>query len=129
MATILLLEPDRPLAASYKRALVEAGHQVHWQTDAQKALAVVDDHNPELIIMEVHLPKHNSIEFLYEIRSYPDCDHIPVLLHTAVPNEHPGLGHNYWEQLGIKEYLYKPKTSLAQLVERVANLTSQPQIA
>lgn len=129
MATILLLEPNRKLATSYKQALEEAGHQVHWQADAQKALGVVDDHNPHLVVMEVHLPKHNSIEFLYEIRSYPDCDHIPVLLHTAVATDHPGLGHAYWEQLGIKDCLYKPQTSLKQLVERVSNLTTKPQTA
>jgi DNA-binding response OmpR family regulator len=124
MATILLLEPDRRLASSYKQALTQAGHEVYWQTDAQKALEVIDDHQPQLVIMEVHLPKHNGIEFLYEVRSYPDCDDIPVLLHTMVPTDHPGLGHNYWDQLGIKEYLYKPQTSLAQLVQRANNLTA-----
>lgn len=124
MATILLLEPDKQLAQSYQRALERAGHQVHWQTDAQTALTVIDEHSPELVILELHLPNHNGIEFLYEIRSYPDCDHIPVLLHTMVPAEHPGLGQAYWPQLGIKDYLYKPQASLAQLVQRANRLTA-----
>ena len=124
MATILLLEPDRLLARSYMQALKTAGHEVHWQKDAQAALGVLDDHNPTLVILEFHLPDHNGVEFLYEIRSYPDCDHIPVLLHTMVPAEHPGLGREYWPQLGIEEYLYKPQTSLKQLVNRVERLTA-----
>ncbi len=124
MATILLLEPDKQLANSYKRALVAAGHQVHWQNDAQTALSVLDDHSPDAIVLELHLPNHNGVEFLYEIRSYPDCDHIPIILHTMVPAEHPGLGHAYWHQLGINEYLYKPQTSLKQLIQRVNNLTA-----
>lgn len=128
MATILLLEPDRQLARSYSQALQRAGHTVHWQKDAQAALGVLDEHAPELVILEFHLPDHNGVEFLYEIRSYPDCDHIPVLLHTMVPSDHPGLGRDYWPQLGIEEYLYKPQTSLAQLVNRVERLTAPVQV-
>ena len=127
MATILLLEPDKRLAHSYQKALTAAGHQVHWQTDAQLALGVLDEHAPDLVILELHLANHNGVEFLYEIRSYPDCDHIPVILHTMVPAEHPGLGHKFWPQLGIKEYLYKPQTSLARLVQHVDSLMA-PQL-
>ncbi len=128
MAVVLLLEPDRQLAKSYQAALKKEGHTVHWQNNAQTALAVIDEHNPDVIVLEFHLPNHNGVEFLYEIRSYPDCDHIPVLLHTMVAVDHPGLGRAYWPQLGIKEYLYKPQTSLAQLVDRVARLTA-PKLA
>ncbi|MEI7682997.1 MAG: response regulator [Candidatus Saccharibacteria bacterium] len=123
MASILLLEPDKQLAKSYQAALHKAGHTVHWQTNAQSALTVLDDHAPQLVILELHLANHNGVEFLYEMRSYPDCDHVPVVLHTMVEPEHPGLGHDFWPQLGIQEYLYKPRTTLAQLVERVNRLT------
>lgn len=124
MATVLLMEPDKQLADNYRQALEAAGHTVHWQKDAQAALSVIDDHAPDIVVLELHLPDHNGVEFLYEIRSYPDCDHIPVLLHTMVPQQNPGLGHDYWEQLGIKEYLYKPQTTLNQLVNRVERLTA-----
>ena len=127
MAAILLIEPDKQLARSYRQALQTAGHQVHWQNDAQAALAVLDENKLDLIVLELHLANHNGVEFLYELRSYPDCDHIPVILHTMVPADHPGLGHGFWPQLGIHDYLYKPQTSLAQLVRRVDSLTS-PQL-
>jgi DNA-binding response OmpR family regulator len=127
MATILLLEPDRTLATTYRQALEVAGHEVYWCYDAQKALTVLDEHPPELVILELHLANHNGVEFLYEMRSYPDCDHIPVLLHTMVPASHAGLGHHYWPQLGITDYLYKPQASLKQLVERARRLTA-PQL-
>jgi DNA-binding response OmpR family regulator len=127
MATILLLEPDRLLARSYKLALERNGHTVHWQTDAEAALGVMDAHNPDLIILELQLANHNGVEFLYEIRSYPDWDRIPVLLHTMVPPSQPGLGRQLWPQLGIHEYLYKPQTSLAQLNRKVNRLTA-PQL-
>lgn len=126
MSTILLLEPDRQLAKTYQAALAKAGHQVFWHTNAQTALSVLDDHSPDLVILEFHLADHNGVEFLYEMRSYPDCDSIPILLHTLVPADHPGLGHDFWPQLGINDYLYKPQTSLARLLDRVNRLTLSP---
>ncbi len=128
MANILLLEPDAGLADSYAQAFAAADHQVFWRTDAQAALAVIDDHAPALVVLELHLPKHNGVEFLYEIRSYPDCDDIPVLLHTNVPQDHPGIGRDYWPQLGIHDYLYKPETSLDELVKRALGLMSPARV-
>lgn len=120
MAQLLLLEPDRVLAQTCQKYLQANGHTVHWIHDAQAALSVLDDNSIDLVILELRLTGHNGVEFLYEFRSYPDWDHIPVLLHTMVPAHHPGLGKAYWQELGVKEYRYKPQTSLQQLAERVA---------
>ncbi len=118
MADILLLEPDRLLARSYCQALAAAGHRPHWQTDAQAALGVLDEHDIGLIVLELELAGHNGVEFLYELRSYPDWNHIPIILHTMVAASHPGLGRAFWKELGIAGYQYKPQTSLEQLVTR-----------
>lgn len=124
MAQLLLLEPDRLLARNYRQALAQAGHQVVWQPSAQIAVADIDKKQPDLIVLELQLTDHNGVEFLYEIRSYPDWDSIPVLLHTMIPPTHPGLGRQLWPQLGIAGYLYKPQTPLAKLVRRVDSLTA-----
>lgn len=118
MAGILLLEPDALLARTYSRSLEAAGHTVHCQKDAQKALTILDENQIDIIILELQLAGHNGVEFLYELRSYPDWDDIPVMLHTMVPVAHPGLGRTFWKELGISEYQYKPQTSLQQLVQR-----------
>jgi DNA-binding response OmpR family regulator len=120
MARILLLEPDRLLARSYSKSLESKGYSVHWINDAQAALGILDEHQIDLVVLELQLTGHNGVEFLYEFRSYPDWDHIPVILHTMVPDTHPGVGKSFWEELGIVEYRYKPQTSLKQLAERVA---------
>lgn len=126
MARILLMEPDRLLARAYTSGLAAAGHEVHWQTDAQLALDVIDQKDIELIILELQLAPHNGVELLYELRSYPDWDNIAVLLHTMVTPDHPGLGKAFWSELGIKGYLYKPQTSVAGLVKSVQKLTTVP---
>jgi DNA-binding response OmpR family regulator len=117
MARILLVEPDYVLAKTYHTALTEAGHNVTPAAGAQSALIAADRTRPELIILELQLIEHSGIEFLYEFRSYPDWQDIPVLLHTHVPpaefNESKVLLN---DQLKIAGYLYKSQTSLQKLV-------------
>ncbi len=122
MAQVLLIEPDRRLAQLYQRALEAEGHDVAWRREAQSAIHAIDECDPDIIILELHLVRHNGVEFLYEMRSYPEWDRLPVLLHTMVPPQHPGLGRAYWSQLGIVDYLYKPQTSLKRLIGQVNRL-------
>ena len=125
MAAILLLEPDMVLAQTYQAALEQAGHQVWWRQEAQTALDVLDDQPIDLIILELQLADHNGVEFLHEIRSYPDWDELPVLLHSSLPQVPASLGQKFWPQLGIAGYLYKPHASLARLRQTVDQLVTQ----
>lgn len=117
MARILLIEPDRVLADSYVEALIHAGHEVQAAGGAQAAIMSADAIQPDLVILELQLVEHSGIEFLYEFRSYPDWQATPVLLQTNVPrSEFGGSWQLLSEELGVADYLYKPATSLGQLI-------------
>lgn len=120
MAHIIVVEADRTLGRLYQQAISDDGHTVQLLHDAQAAISAIDEQRPALIVLDIMLGEHNGVEFLYELRSYPEWDGIPVILHTVVPSSHPGLGHYWWSQLGIVSYLYKPNTSLQQLRQAVS---------
>ena len=109
---ILIVEPDSILARTYAQYLVGMGHQVVVAQDAANALSALDKSTPDIIVLEPQLATHDGIELLYEIRSYDDWQHVPVVLHTHIPKsrlvglEHPGLG--------IAGYAYKHTTTLRQ---------------
>jgi DNA-binding response OmpR family regulator len=113
---ILLVEPDKLLATTYAKALQDDGHRLIWSQNAQQAIFAADTLVPDLVILELQLVSHSGIEFLYEFRSYPDWQHIPVLVLSQVP---PTEFIDSWEllqdQLGVVDYLYKPHTTLAKL--------------
>ncbi len=110
---VLLIEPDMQLGQIYKQALKRAGHTVDWQRDAQNAIEAAEKMRPETVILEVQLARHNGIEFLYEFRSYPDWQNIPVILQTAALGLPADEG--LLTRLGVSAVHYKPQTSLAQL--------------
>jgi len=117
MNRILLIEPDRVLAEIYKRALEADGHtSVTTVNSAQTAITAADQHRPDLVILELQLIEHSGVEFLYEFRSYPEWQGVPVLVQTMVPfNEFRDNWHLLQDELGVGAYLYKPHTSLRQL--------------
>jgi DNA-binding response OmpR family regulator len=119
-ARILLIEPDFVLSGVYKEALTRAGYQVDCAVSAQTAIHLADSKKPDLVILELQLIEHSGIEFLYEFRSYPEWQTVPVIIQSQVP---PSEFSSSWQimkkQLGVGVYLYKPQVSLKQLISSV----------
>ena len=127
MAQILLVEPDRLLARIYFDALTHAGHKVQICATAQAGIFCADDIKPDVVLLELQLVAHSGIEFLYEFRSYPDWQDIPVIITTNVPaEEFSGSWKLLRDQLKVSQYLYKPLTSLQRLLTTVTEYTTVP---
>jgi DNA-binding response OmpR family regulator len=121
MGRILLLEPDAILGRSYVRALEKAGHEVNWCQTAQTAIHTADQTALDLIILELQLAAHSGVEFLYELRSYPEWGSLPIIINSHVPPNNVGLDQQQLTNLGIVAYLYKPQTNLRNLQLMVNN--------
>lgn len=127
MAQILLIEPDRLLAETYLQSLQMAGHIVTACAGAQTAILAADQTHPDLVILELQLVKHSGVEFLYEFRSYPDWQAIPVIVHSYIPpGEFAASQQVLREELGVVAYLYKPQVSLKQLAMAVNRQLAVP---
>jgi DNA-binding response OmpR family regulator len=120
---VLLIEPDRLLAGTYRQALEARGHKVIMCASAQSAIFAADTVKPDVVILELQLIDHSGIEFLYEFRSYPEWQHVPIIVQSTVPARE---FDNSWDllktQLGVTTYHYKPLTSLQMLVSSVNDL-------
>jgi DNA-binding response OmpR family regulator len=124
---ILLIEPDRVLAETYARTLQSRGHSVSVCAGAQSGVLAADDRRPDLVLLELQLIEHSGIEFLYEFRSYPDWQDIPVIIHSQVPvSEFVDSFPLLKEELNVADYLYKPATSLQRLLKTVATFNFIP---
>lgn len=120
-ARILLIEPDRVLAKTYTKSLEQSGYKVSVCAGAQAGIHACDEAEPDLILLELQLVEHSGIEFLYELRSYPDWQNVPVIIQSQVP---PSEFADNWEllrqELGVVHYLYKPQSTLRNLQQSVA---------
>jgi DNA-binding response OmpR family regulator len=119
---LLLIEPDKMLARTYMAYLRQQGMQVRHAADAQGAVQFIDQEEPDLVILELQMARHNGIEFLYELRSYSDLQHIPVIAHTLLTPGHMNQSSELLTALGVTYYLYKPATSLQRLGRTVREI-------
>jgi DNA-binding response OmpR family regulator len=125
MSKILLVEPDKQMANIISRFLESHDHSVHICASAQAAVHATDTHQPEAVILELQLPVHNGIEFLYELRSYSDWQDLPVIVHSQVPPTAKGVSQMLWDQLGVQAYHYKPLAKLADLQTSLDSLLAK----
>lgn len=121
MARILLLEADSLLAQNITKYLSKAGHDVQWFAEPQTAIHAADTQSPELVIMDLLLASHSGAEFLYEFRSYPDWQNIPVIIFSSLSSEEIQEATPALTQLNITAYYHKPHTSLAELAQAVSD--------
>lgn len=115
MAQVLLVEPDTVLAKTYAAALMAEGHHVLRAQDAQSAVNATDAVQPDCIVLEMQLPQHNGVEFLYELRSHADWQTIPVIILSQLSPEQLNLDRAAMTELGVRSYCYKPDTTLLTL--------------
>lgn len=114
--TVLVIDDDEKITSLVKRSLAFAGYQVRTATDGEAGLAVLLSETPDLIILDVMMPKLDGWEVVRRIRA-AGLD-VPVLMLTAkdeVSDRVRGL------DLGADDYLVKP-FALDELLARVRAL-------
>lgn len=78
--SILYVEDDLVTRAAYQRFLEQAGFQVRTAADGIQALNLLRQHEPDLILLDLLLPKLDGEEVLKFIYSVPELRKIPVII-------------------------------------------------
>src|SRR5688572_18113540 len=77
---ILLVDDDAVIAHVYRMKLVEAGYTVDVAEDGLVALRMMNANPPDLVVLDVMMPKFNGLEVLGFIRSHPELSSIKVVV-------------------------------------------------
>jgi len=118
---LILVVEDSPTTRRQISDLLEhEGYEVITAGDGEQALALVREHHPELVVLDIVLPKKNGYQVCRNIKADPDLA-IKVLMVTAKSQEKDRVwGHRQ----GADFYLSKP-VNPAQLVEAVKQLVQR----
>jgi two-component system response regulator ChvI len=112
MAAITLIDDDENIVASVSLALESHGHTVKAYYDGASGLEAVENQTPDLVILDVKMPRMDGMEVLRRLRQTSE---IPVIMLTSKDDEIDEiLGFN----LGADDYMHKP-FSQRLLLERV----------
>ena len=113
---ILLVDDDRVFSEMYKLRLEASGYEVVLVEDGEKALVSAMEVKPDLILLDVMMPKINGLDTLDILKSTPETKGTPVIILTALlkdVNEVRGL------MSGAAGYLVKSEVTPSQVVEKI----------
>ncbi|HEU0292635.1 MAG TPA: response regulator [Anaerolineales bacterium] len=105
MAKILIAEDERDIRDLVAFTLRFAGHEVFSASNGEEAVDMAPKVNPDLVLMDVRMPRMTGYEACKAMKADPNLKDIPVVFLTARGQEteiQQGL------EVGAEEYLLKP---------------------
>jgi two-component system phosphate regulon response regulator PhoB len=113
---ILLVEDDDALANVYVTRLQAEGFDVRRVANGEDALAAALTYKPELILLDVMMPKVSGFDVLDILRNTPETANLKIIMLTALSKE---SDKERAESLGVDDYLVKSQVVIADVVERI----------
>jgi len=101
---ILLVDDDREIVESMRIALEAEGHEVFIARDGNQGLAMSERENPDLVILDMMMPKRSGFLVLEKLRRTRP---VPMRIIMVTANE-GGRHKAYAETLGVDDYIRKP---------------------
>jgi DNA-binding response OmpR family regulator len=119
---ILIVDDEPNIVISLEFLMMREGHEVRVARDGEAGLAAVRTHRPDLVVLDVMMPKLDGFAVLEAVRSDPKLEATRILMLTAKGREAEmakGLA------LGADAYMSKP-FSTRDLVDKVKELLETP---
>ena len=118
--SILVVEDEPNIVLSLQFLMKKAGFEVRVANDGEEALALVQDRAPDLILLDVMIPKRDGFDVCQTIRANPDWKDVYIILLTAKGRE---VDREKGIALGANDYVTKP-FSTRDLTEKVKQILS-----
>jgi two-component system phosphate regulon response regulator PhoB len=113
---ILLVEDDDALANVYLMRLQAEGFDVRRVSNGEEALAAAINYKPDLVLLDVMMPKVSGFDVLDILRNTPETANLKIIMLTALSQESDKERAN---SLGVDDYLVKSQVVIADVIDRV----------
>lgn len=108
MAKILVVDDEEDIVQVVTITLEARGHDVIPAYNGKECLAKVKKTEPDLIVLDVMMPKMNGMQVVDQLRNSTEYDHIPIIMLTAA-TQYARKPDEYWQKkVGVEGYITKP---------------------
>jgi len=122
MKTILFIEDEPTIQKTISRYLEEEGYEVKNALDGEIGLETAKKIRPDLILLDLILPKKDGFEVLKELKRDETTKNIPVITLT---NLEEGENIEKVLSLGAAAYLIKANYELEEIVKKIKQVLNQ----
>ena len=117
---ILVVEDDNISANVLKDYFTAQGYDTVVASDGIEAIKKFEEEKPDLMIVDVLIPKKNGLEVCYDVRGKPGGRDIPIIIMSAV-YKGPHAEEHVKTNVTTQDYLVKP-FKLSELFEKVKSI-------
>ena len=120
---ILIVEDEEALAQVLKEKFEKEDFEVKIVVDGETALPLVKSFMPDMVLLDLILPKKSGVEVLKEMKLEEDIKDIPVIILSNLSEDEDikeGLA------LGAKDYFVKTQHPINEVIEKAKNYLIQP---
>ena len=121
--TVLIVEDQQPLAEIYRIRLMAEGYQVWIATDGNVAVDMALQLQPDLILLDMMLPKRSGFGVLEALRNHPNLAQTKVIVMSALAekvDKDRGFG------LGVSNWLVKSQATLEEVMASIRTTLGSP---
>jgi DNA-binding response OmpR family regulator len=115
--TVLLVEDDQFLASMYAEKLLGVGYRVLTASDGDVGLRLAATEHPDLVLLDVLLPRLDGFEVLRRLKANDATRHLPVIILTNLGEEEDV---ERGKSLGAVDYLIKAHFVPTEVVEKIS---------
>ena len=104
-SSVLMADDDKMLIDMYKERLELAGYAVTIARNGEEAISKIKEIKPDIVMLDIMMPKVNGYEALASIKSDPATKNIPVIMLSALMRD---FNREKAVEAGADDYLIKP---------------------
>jgi DNA-binding response OmpR family regulator len=117
-AKVLVIDDEEYIQHILNFSFAAEGYEVLTASDGEEGVSKARDEKPDVIVMDIMMPKMDGYEACKKLKSDPETKDIPVILLTAKGRE---ADRKLGSEAGADDYVVKP-FSPGRLIERVAGI-------
>ncbi len=122
MPKIVCAEDDQMIAASLVEGFKTAGFEVTSAYDGEEALAKIKEVKPDVVLLDIMMPKLDGIGVVWELKADADLAKTPVVMLTNLSD--PATVSKILEA-GVTDYLLKSEQSIDEIVTKVTEVMNR----
>lgn len=116
--TVLLVDDDLTLREMYEERLKTEGFNIVQATNGEEALLKAREIKPNIILLDIMMPKVNGFDVLKELKADDNLKDIPVIVLTALIQD---VDRVQGKKLGAADYIVKSETMPGEVITKIKN--------
>jgi two-component system alkaline phosphatase synthesis response regulator PhoP len=116
MKKILIIEDEEVLLGLLQKKLTQEGYQVDVAKDGQAGLARIKEDKPDLILLDIVMPKIGGFEVIEELHKDEELKNIPIII---ISNSGQPVELDRAKELGVRDWLIKTDFDPQEVISKV----------